>query len=67
ADEPSEGDLADLRETELAIATADWSCYEEIDYRQRELQVQFKLEQQFVDEWESDIDALMAAYNEQTS
>ncbi|MFV0426974.1 MAG: hypothetical protein ACK5KU_08065 [Beutenbergiaceae bacterium] len=63
---PSENQeaLNSLAEKEIAMATADWDCANELDYRQRVLQVEYEWEQEFVDQWQEDIDALMSLYGQ---
>ncbi|MFV0427408.1 MAG: hypothetical protein ACK5KU_10295 [Beutenbergiaceae bacterium] len=65
--EPDEAEMARLREIEITLAVADWDCSDQIDLQQRRMAIQFELEQAFVDEWQEEIDTLVAAYNEQVS
>ena len=57
---PDEQALADLRETELTLAMADFTCAEEIDYTTASMKVQFELEEQFIVDHKAELDALIA-------
>lgn len=54
--------LAELREREIAAAVADFHCQEELDVEARSLEIQFELEEEFVETYRADIDAVVAAY-----
>jgi hypothetical protein len=53
--------LVEIQEREIELALADLACREETDYRQESLRVQFELEEQFVQEHQSELEALKAA------
>ncbi|WP_104137672.1 MULTISPECIES: hypothetical protein [unclassified Cryobacterium] len=57
---PDEAVLAEMREKELAVAMADFTCAEEIDYTEASTKVQFDLEEQFIIDHKSELDALIA-------
>ncbi|WP_104192519.1 hypothetical protein [Cryobacterium sp. Y82] len=57
---PDETILADLREKELALAMADYTCAEDVDYTEATTKVQFELEEQFITDHKSELDALIA-------
>ena len=57
---PDEQALADLREKELAVAMADFICTEDLDYTAASMKVQFDLEEQFIIDHKSELDALIA-------
>ncbi|TFB77323.1 hypothetical protein E3O06_00785 [Cryobacterium glaciale] len=57
---PDEQALADLREKELAVAMADFTCAEDLDYTAASMKVQFDLEEQFITDHKSELDALIA-------
>ncbi|TFD65049.1 hypothetical protein [Cryobacterium sp. Hb1] len=57
---PDEKVLADLREQELALAMADFTCAEDVDYTEATTKVQFELEEQFITDHKSELDALIA-------
>jgi hypothetical protein len=61
---PDEKALADLREKEIALAMADFTCAEEIDYTDESMKVQFDLEEQFITDHKSELDALIADYEQ---
>src|SRR5690606_26331601 len=54
--------LAELREREIAAAVADFRCQEELDVEARSLEIQFELEKKFIETYQADIDAVVAAY-----
>jgi len=56
------GGLTELREREIAAAVADFDCQEELDVEARSLEIQFELEEKFVETYRADIDAIVAAY-----
>ena len=61
---PDEKVLADLREKELALAMADFACAEDVDYTEATTKVQFELEEQFITDHKSELDALIADYEQ---
>ena len=54
--------LVELREREIAAAVADFDCQEELDVEARSLKIQFELEEEFIETYQADIDAINAAY-----
>lgn len=54
--------LAELKQTEIDMALADFKCSAKVDYMQQSLKAQFALETQFVEDNKSELDALLAAY-----
>ena len=61
---PSDEALAEVREGEIEIALADFTCSEKVDYTDSMLTVQFKLEKQFVDDHKAELDAFAADYDQ---
>jgi hypothetical protein len=57
---PSAEQTAEWREVELDVALADYECGEETNYTQESLKVQFELEEQFIKDHKSELDALVA-------
>ena len=57
---PDEAVLAEMREKELALAMVDFTCAEEIGYTEASTKVQFDLEEQFITDHKSELDALIA-------
>jgi outer membrane murein-binding lipoprotein Lpp len=57
---PDEKVLAEMREKELTLAMADFTCAEEVDYTDASMQVQFDLEEQFIIDHKTELDALIA-------
>ena len=57
---PDEAMLAEMREQELAVAMADFTCAEEVDYTDASMSVQYELEEQFIIDHKSELDALIA-------
>ncbi|MFV0252052.1 MAG: hypothetical protein ACK5H2_01775 [Beutenbergiaceae bacterium] len=63
-EDPDDAAMAELSEREIATATADLACRAETDYSQRVLERRFELEREFVDQWQAEIDAVIAAYQQ---
>ncbi|TFD59424.1 hypothetical protein E3T43_04835 [Cryobacterium sp. Hh7] len=61
---PDEKALADMREKELALAMVDFTCSEDLDYTDASMKVQFDLEEQFIIDHKSELDALIADYEQ---
>lgn len=61
---PSDADLAEVRAGEIEIALADFKCSEEVDYTASMLALQFTLEEQFVADHQSELDAFAADYEQ---
>jgi hypothetical protein len=59
--EPDPAKLAELREQEIDVALADFTCAEEIDYQDEYLKVQYATEKQFIADHKSELDAMAAA------
>ncbi|MGY5883408.1 hypothetical protein [Modestobacter lacusdianchii] len=59
--EPDQAALDALGEREVALALADLDCREETDYRDRATDISHAAEQQFVDDHESELEAMKAA------
>lgn len=55
-----------LREREIATAVSDHACQEELDTQSRYLQVQFDLEEKFVETYSAEIEALIATYGQES-
>ncbi|WP_176554722.1 hypothetical protein [Georgenia sp. 311] len=58
--------LAELREREIAQAVADLACREEADVEARLMEIQFELEEEVVETYQSDIDAIIATYGQES-
>ena len=56
--------LAALHEKELAMAMVDYTCAEELNYDEASTQVQYELEEQFITDHKSELDALIADYEQ---
>ncbi|GAA1750431.1 hypothetical protein [Agromyces humatus] len=61
--EPSADELKALKQQEIDIALADFRCAKELDYDNVEFTAQFDLEDQFIVDHKSELDALLAAYD----
>ena len=59
--EPDQAALDALAEREVELALADLDCREEVDYRDRSAEITREAEQQFVDDHQAELDALVAA------
>lgn len=55
-----EAAMAEIGEKEIDLALIDLDCREEVDYKAKQQDVQYKLEQQFVDDHKSELEALKA-------
>ena len=58
---PSDEARAEVRELELTIAMADFTCKEEVDYTEKTKEIQVELEEQFVKDHKAELDAFVAA------
>lgn len=63
---PSDEALAEVTKLEIATAVADWHCKDDLDYTAKAQEVQFGLEQDFVDQHKAELDAWVAAAAEDT-
>lgn len=59
--EPSDADMASIRDQEVALAVADYTCQDSIDFVAEQERVRFDLEQAFVDENTAELKAFAAA------
>lgn len=59
--EPDQAAFDALEEEEIELALADLDCREETDYRAKAQDVQFELEEQFIADHKSELEALKAA------
>ena len=59
--EPDPAAMDALGEQEVELALADLDCREETDYRQQAQDIQFELEERFIADHESELEALRAA------
>ncbi|MFB2599916.1 hypothetical protein ACEXQE_19190 [Herbiconiux sp. P17] len=62
--EPDHAALDALRQREIAQATADFGCARDSGYAETLITEQFRLEQAFVDEHKTELDALVARYGD---
>ena len=53
--------FAEIGKKEVELALADLDCREKTDYRNRQLTIQFKLEDQFISDHKAELDALKAS------
>ncbi|WP_204261220.1 hypothetical protein [Blastococcus saxobsidens] len=59
--EPDQAAFDALAEREVELALADLDCREEIDYADRAAEITREVEQQFIDDHKTELDALVAA------
>ena len=59
-EEPDEATQAKWRENEIDVALADFKCAEKVDYQKRTLEAQYALENQFIDDHKTELDAMIA-------
>jgi hypothetical protein len=57
---PTDEQTKEWRETEIDVALADFTCGEKLDYTQKQLAVQFELEEQFIKDHKAELDELVA-------
>lgn len=57
-----EPDFTELGEREIELALVDLDCRKETDYRSKQLDIQFSLEEQFIEEHKAELDAFIASY-----
>lgn len=60
--ELSKADQKKFQEREVAVAVADTACKQQLSYDDKLTQLQFELEQTFVDEHKAELDAMIAQY-----
>lgn len=60
--EPSKQELDALKKQEIEVATADFACKEKTDYEKKSVEIMFAAEQEFVDKYKPQLDALVAKY-----
>lgn len=58
---PEGEELEALKEQEIELAVADYTCQEDVDYVDGQLRVQFEIEQQFIDENLAELEAFAEA------
>lgn len=59
---PDYSPMDELKELEIETALADFRCAKDLDYENTQLKAQFAVEEQFVQDHKSELDALVAAY-----
>jgi len=59
-EEPDDATKAEWRENEIEVALADFKCSEKVDYQKTYLTAQYRLENQFIDDNKSELDAMVA-------
>ena len=57
---PTEEQQAEQREYEIEIALADFKCADAMDYIDKSTAIQFELEEQFIEDNKSELDAIVA-------
>lgn len=58
---PTPEEQAEVREYELEVALADFTCSEEVGYTDASLELQFEAERQFIEDHKAELDALVAS------
>ncbi|HQY99688.1 MAG TPA: hypothetical protein PKV13_05490 [Propionicimonas sp.] len=53
--------FAEINKKEVELALVDLTCREKTDYSNRQLKIQFKLEEQFIADHKAELDAMVAA------
>jgi len=59
-EEPDEATRAEWRDHEIEVALADFKCSKKIDYQKTYLTAQYRLENEFIDDHKSELDAMVA-------
>lgn len=60
--EPSKEESKKFQEREIEVAVADFACKKDLSYEDTMMDLQFDLEQKFVDEHKAELDAMVAQY-----
>ena len=55
-----EGLQAEWRDHEIEVALADFTCAEKVDYQKAYMTAQYRLENQFIEDHKSELDAMVA-------
>lgn len=61
-EEPDQAKLDALKKKEIDMAVADWKCADAMDYQDKYQEIDFRLQQKFVDDHADQLDALIAKY-----
>jgi hypothetical protein len=59
-EEPDDATKAEWRAHEIEVALADFTCSKKVDYQKTYLTAQYRLENQFIDDHKSELDAMVA-------
>jgi hypothetical protein len=59
-EEPDEATKAQWRANEIDVALADFKCSKKVDYQKTYLTAQYRLENQFIDDHKTELDAMIA-------
>ena len=62
--EPDQAKLDELKKKEIDVAVADWKCADGMDYQDKYQEIDFRIQQKFVDDHEDQLDALVATYGQ---
>mgnify|MGYP000087090868 FL=1 len=60
--EPDQAKLDELKKKEIDMAVADWKCADAMDYQEKYQEIDFRVQQKFVDDHKDQLDALVAKY-----
>ena len=61
---PADDELERVQKLEVDTAVADFACSEKTDYQDKSLAVQFALEEQFIADYKTELDAMIAEYEQ---
>ncbi len=61
--EPSKKDTDAFAAREIKVATADYTCRDQVKFTETQQEIQFAAEQKFVDEHQAELDALLSKYS----
>lgn len=62
--EPDQAKLDELKKKEIDVAVADWKCADGMDYQDKYQEIDFRIQQKFVDDHKDQLDALVATYGQ---
>ncbi len=60
--EPDQAKLDELKKKEIDMAVADWKCADGMDYQDKYQEIDFRIQQKFVDDHKDQLEALTAKY-----
>lgn len=65
--EPDKAVMDEFQKQEIAQAVADYKCSEKIDYDKKSMEIQHRMQQEFLDQYKTQLDAAIAKYTTKNS